>query len=259
MKQLKTKKRRSSWLHFAITGAVLFGLSLGISQMLPKSHPIRALRGLSGGSNSDSKPFEVQGAPFAVAGAITDSAALADKTRLKPEIGTSTQPDSTPVSPMPEVGGERGRKRTGAYQSLTFEALTSFRIKEPNWGRMDDPAYIATLNLDKGIPLQIKTLNGAKIEIEGFMLPLEGEVDDLRTFMLLKDQMACCFGAIPLLNEWVYVKVPKNKRISSYQDELVTLYGTLCVGARFEDDTLTGIYHLELDRLEADALTLDRF
>ena len=63
MKQLKTKKRRSSWLHFAITGTVVVGLSLGISQMLPKSHPIRALRGLSGGSNSDSKPFEVQGRP----------------------------------------------------------------------------------------------------------------------------------------------------------------------------------------------------
>ncbi len=77
--------------------------------------------------------------------------------------------------------------------------------------------------------------------------------------MLLKDQMACCFGTIPLLNEWVYVKVPKNKTISSYQDELVTLYGTLRVGARFEDDMLTGIYHLELDRLEADALKLDRF
>ena len=91
------------------------------------------------------------------------------------------------------------------------------------------------------------------------MLPLEGEVDNLRTFMLLKDQMACCFGVIPLLNEWVYVKVPKNKTISSYQDELVTLYGTLRVGARFEDDMLTGIYHLELDRLDTDALKLGRF
>ena len=29
MKQLKSKKRRSSWLHFAIAGAVLVGLSLG--------------------------------------------------------------------------------------------------------------------------------------------------------------------------------------------------------------------------------------
>ena len=77
--------------------------------------------------------------------------------------------------------------------------------------------------------------------------------------MLLKDQMACCFGAIPLLNEWVYVTVPKKKRISSYQDDLVTLYGTLHVGAKFEDDMLTGIYHLELDRLDTDALKLGRF
>ena len=195
MKQLKSKKRRSSWLHFAIAGAVLVGLSLGLSQMVPKSHPIRALRRLSGQSNSDSKPFEVQGAPVRGCGAITDSATSADKTRFRPEIGTSTQPALTPVSPLPEVGCERGRKRTGAYQSLTFDTLASFRIKEPNWGRMDDPAYIATLNLDEGIPLQIKVLNGAKIEIEGFMFSLEGEVDNL--------QLLCC-----LKTKWRAVSVP---------------------------------------------------
>ena len=60
---------------------------------------------------------------------------------------------------------------------------------------MDDPAYIATLNLDEGIPLQIKALNGAKIEIEGFMLPLEGEVDNL--------QLLCC-----LKTKWRAVSVP---------------------------------------------------
>ena len=93
------------------------------------------------------------------------------------------------------LGAKRGRKRTGAYQSLTFDTLASFRIKEPNWGRMDDPAYIATLNRDEGIPLQIKVLNGAKIEIEGFMFPLEGEVDNL--------QLLCC-----LKTKWRAVSVP---------------------------------------------------
>ncbi len=58
MKQLKTKKRRSSWMHFAIAGAVLVGLSLGISQMVPKSHPIRALRNPGRGLDSASKPIE---------------------------------------------------------------------------------------------------------------------------------------------------------------------------------------------------------
>ena len=71
--------------------------------------------------------------------------------------------------------------------------------------------------------------------------------------------MACCFGAIPLLNEWVYVKVPQRKKIRSYQDELVTLLGTLRVGAKFEGDILVGIYHLELDRLVADVIELRKF
>ena len=83
MKRLETKKRRGSWLHFAITGAIVILLSLGISQMLPKSHPLRALRKLGGGSDSASKPVEVQGAPLAIAGAIPDDATLGERDELQ--------------------------------------------------------------------------------------------------------------------------------------------------------------------------------
>ena len=85
MKQLKTQKRRSPWLYFAITGTVLVVLSLGVSQMLSKSHPLRALRKFGGGSDSASKPVEVKGAPLAVAGAIPNDAESEDKTSPKPE------------------------------------------------------------------------------------------------------------------------------------------------------------------------------
>lgn len=259
MKRLETKKRRGSWLHFAITGAVLVILSLGVSQMLPKSHPLRALRKFGGGSDSASKPVEVQGAPLAVAGAVPSDAKSGNETMPKSENQTDAPSPPAYVSSIPKVESEKSAKRTGAYQSLTFETLTSFDIREPDWEKLEDPAYIATLNLDEDIPSQIKALNGEKIEIEGFMLPLEGEDDNLQSFVLLENQLACCFGAIPLLNEWVYVTVPEKKKVSSYQDELVMIYGTLRVGAEFEDGMLNGIYHLKLDRLEADALRLGRF
>ena len=259
MKHLTTEKRRSPWLHFGFAGVVVVLLSLGISQMLPKSHPIRALRGSSMGSDSASKPVEVQGAPLAIAGAMTQDTESEDETSPKLEINARGGEAPSPASPKPIVERVEGGKRTEAYRSLTFEALTDFDINEPDWVKIDDPAYIATLNLDAEIPPHIKALNGEKIEIEGFILPLEGDVDDLRTFILLRDQMACCFGIIPLLNEWMYVKVPEKKKIGSYLDELVTLYGTLSVGAKFEDDMLTGIYHLELDRLEADEVNLGGF
>ncbi|MDE0297904.1 MAG: DUF3299 domain-containing protein [Candidatus Poribacteria bacterium] len=259
MKQLKTKKLCSPWLHFSVTGIVLVGLSLGVSQMLPKSHPLRAFRKLGGSSDSASESVEVRGAPLAVAGAIYDDANSENETIPKLENQKNAPPPAASVSSMATVRSEKCTKRTGAYQSLTFETLSSFDIREPDWDRMEDPAYIAALNLDENIPPQIKAWSGEQIEIEGFMLPLEGEDDNLESFVLLENQLACCFGAIPLLNEWIYVEVPERKRIRSYQDELILLYGTLRVGAEFEDGMLNGIYHLELDRVDTDEFKLGRF
>ena len=128
--------------------------------------------------------------------------------------------------------------------------LTSYPFREPNWAKMDDPAYITSLKLDEQISPQIQAMDGRKVKIQGFMLPLDMSDGNLRTFMLLKDQMACCFGNMPRLNEWVYVRVPKKKRIGIHQDVLITLFGTLHVGAKFEGEVLTGIYHLEPDQIQ---------
>lgn len=204
MKTPKTKNRRRAWLNYAMVGAVVIGLSLGVFQLLPKSHPMRALRGVSDRTDQALKPGMAQGAALA----------------------------------------------TGGYQSLTFNMLTSYPFREPNWAKMEDPAYIASLRLDEQISPRIQAMNGKTVEIQGFMLPLDMSDGNLRTFMLLKDQMACCYGNIPRLNEWVYVRVPKEKRIDVHQDVLVTLLGTLRVGSIFEGVVLTGIYHLELDRIQ---------
>ena len=204
MKIPKTKNQRSAWLNFAMVGTVVVGLSLGVFQLLPKSHPMRALQDVSEPTDQASEPGTVQGAPLAAE----------------------------------------------AYQPLTFNRLASYPLKEPNWAKMNDPAYITALNLDEQISPQIQAMDAKKVKIQGFMLPLDMSEGKLRTFMLLKDQMACCFGNIPRLNEWVYVRVPKKKKISSHQDVLITLFGTLRVGAKFEDEVLTGIYHLELDQIQ---------
>ena len=204
MKTPKMKNRRTRWLNFAMIGTVVVGLSLGVFQLLPKSHPMRALQGVN------------------------------EQTDQVPELSTV----------------QRTSLATELHQPLTFNMLTSYPFREPNWAKMDDPAYIASLKLDEQISPQIQAMNGKKVEVEGFMLPLDMPDGNLRTFMLLKDQMACCFGNIPRLNEWVYVRVPEKKKVSVHQDVLVTLFGTLRVGSKFEGEVLTGIYHLELDQIQ---------
>lgn len=204
MQTTEPKNRRSRWVNFAMVSAVVVGLSLGLFQLLPKSHPMRALREVNG------------------------------RTEQAIELGTV----------------QETRSATEAYQSLPFNMLISYPFSEPNWAKMEDPAYIASLNLDEQISPEIQAMDGKKVEIQGFMLPLDMSEGNLRTFMLLKDQMACCFGNIPRLNEWVYVRVPKKKQIGVHQDVPITLFGTLRVGAKFEHEVLTGIYHLELDQME---------
>lgn len=204
MKTPRTKNRRGVWLNVAMVGAVVVGLSLGAFQLLPESHPMRALRSVDERTDQALEPTSVQGASF----------------------------------------------KTETHQSLTFNMLTGYPFREPNWAKMEDPAYIASLNLDEQISPEIQAMDGKQVEIQGFMLPLDMSEGNLRTFMLLKDQMACCFGNIPRLNEWVYVRIPNKKKVEVHQDIPITLFGTLRVGAKFEREVLTGIYHLELDRIQ---------
>lgn len=204
MQTRKTKDRRRRWLNFAMVSAVVVGLSLGVFQLLPESHPMRALRSINERTDQAPEPTSVQEASL----------------------------------------------ETETHQSLTFNMLTSYPFREPNWAKMADPAYIISLKLDEQISPEIQAMDGKKVEIQGFMLPLDMLDGNLRTFMLLKDQMACCFGNIPRLNEWVYVRIPEKKKVKVHQDVPITLFGTLRVGTKFEREVLTGIYHLDLDRIQ---------
>ena len=66
MKTPKTKNRRRAWLNFVMVSAVVVGLSLGVFQLLPQSHPMRALRGVSEQTDQPSESgTTVQGAPLA--------------------------------------------------------------------------------------------------------------------------------------------------------------------------------------------------
>ena len=238
MKASETEKRRGVWMNFAIAGAVVVGLSLGISQMVPKSHPIRALRNLNERTAQAPKP--IQGAPLGTVEATVHA-----------PTGADMKSDSTAGSLSPNRASGETTDRNGPYQLLTFDTLTNYRIKEPNWTKMDDPAYIATLNLNEQIPAPIRAIDSKKVEIQGFMLPLEVSDDTLRSFMLLENQMACCFGIAPRINEVIYVESSKKQKIRAVMDTPITVFGKLSVGQEFRKDLmLVGVYQLELDEVK---------
>jgi hypothetical protein len=124
------------------------------------------------------------------------------------------------------------------YLKIGFDRLGAFPF-------VGDCATVSAAATDAQIPSAIKKLNGQKVIVTGFMLPVKmGNNDELTTeFLLLKSQLLCCYGIAPQANEWVLVEMPRGTK--PLMDVPISFRGTLHVGAMFENGYLTGIYSLD--------------
>lgn len=98
--------------------------------------------------------------------------------------------------------------------------------------------------LNQQIPNRIMALNKKKIIIQGFMVPIEFKRDAVRSFLLVRNQMMCCFGAMMGMNEWVLVQMDGEKKTSYVQDVPTTVMGELEVGEDFQNGMVMSIYRL---------------
>jgi len=132
------------------------------------------------------------------------------------------------------------------YLKLGFDRLASYKFVAPAFDPAADPKAAPPTG-EEQIPAAVKAWSGQKAIVTGFMLPTRLENGLVTEFLLVKDQMLCCYGAVPNMNEWVVVKMPKGVR--PLMDLPVSFYGQLKVGAMFENGYMTGIYLLEGERM----------
>ncbi len=131
------------------------------------------------------------------------------------------------------------------YLKLGFDRLSGFKFTIPDF----DPAAAAPdaqpPSGEEQIPPMVKSWNGKKAIVTGFMLPTKIDNGKTTEFLLMANQMACCFGTVPNMNDWVVVRVPKGTAV--VQDVPISFKGTFKVGAMFENRYMTGIYELDSD------------
>lgn len=175
-----------------------------------------------------------------------------------------------PVKPAPTVGGmdeaaaanadaeaAAGAAETGAaavalrgtpegdYVHYPFDALAAFEY---------DPYLILDAPTDDGappeqIPKSIKALDGKRVAIQGFMVPVQMVKDNVRYFLLVRNQMLCCFGVAVGMNEWIYITMGENSNARYVQDVPVMVYGTLHVGEEIRDGMVMSIYRMDGDKM----------
>jgi hypothetical protein len=129
------------------------------------------------------------------------------------------------------------------YIDLGFDKLGAFEYDTP-----DEIAQAGAGGSKKNqIPGEILGLNGAKVALKGFMMPLTMVGGVATEFLIMRDQSACCYGVVPKMNYWADVRMPKGVR--PIMDRIVTVYGTLKVGEVMENGYLVAIYEMEGERL----------
>jgi len=130
------------------------------------------------------------------------------------------------------------------FLKLGFDRLAGYKFVAPQFDPLADPKATPPTG-EEQIPSEVKGWNGRKAVVTGFMLPTKLENGKAVEFLLMANQMACCYGVVPNTNDWVIVRTSQGVPI--IQDVPIAFRGRFKVGAMFENGYMTGIYALEAD------------
>ncbi|MCC6698511.1 MAG: DUF3299 domain-containing protein [Candidatus Hydrogenedentes bacterium] len=215
---------------------------------------------LAGGMLSGQHAFSQEAAPPEIKGAPLDApvdSGAAPKSGVsdaKP-LGRALPQESLDLLQQMESDAKSGKDpmkfektRDGKYLKVTFNALSSFKYELP-----DPDALLAspdpTKPLKDQLPGPLKKLNKQPVVIVGFMVPVEiDNQGNVKSFALTQNQMFCCFGVPPAMNEWVMVSVGETP-VKYYSDLPIAAFGSMEVGEQIEDGYVMSVYRMTADKV----------
>jgi hypothetical protein len=142
-------------------------------------------------------------------------------------------PVATPPTPA-DVTSAEARKPHAPYKSgetleMAIKDLGNFEYDQEKGGN---------------IPKDVVALNGAKIRLRGFMIPMD-QAENITQFALVPSLFSCCFGQPPQIQHTVVVDCPKGKAVGYCPDEIV-VEGTLKVQEKKDDGYVVSIFGMDV-------------
>jgi hypothetical protein len=156
--------------------------------------------------------------------------------RLDAAPGPEPPRESRRLPPLVEKRAEEQAPQEG-FLPLTFDDLANYAYRMPPAGAAGRPT--------NQIPKRILDLDGKKVGIRGFMIPIKVAGEDVREFVLVRNQFVCCFGVVPLMNEWLHIKMVEGHPCPYAVDIPITVFGTLRVGEVWEQGAVMSLYRMD--------------
>lgn len=167
---------------------------------------------------------------------------LVVKGKSIPSDENQSQEDVETNLPPLEEGSE--------YKPLAFRDMMNFEYLvewEKDGKEFDFSSYA------QRVPKRLRDKTGNKVAIEGFMIPtIVDENNEVKEFLLLPDQMSCCFGQTPEANGWVVVNASNGVEVM--MDRIIRVTGELTVEERWDEEFFVGLYHMTCDKITGPAL-----
>ncbi len=161
---------------------------------------------------------------------IKPAAPVALKTLAVPATAMATPTDPKNAKDTKETPNE--------VVGLDFMKLSFVPAKDPIDPKTNQPHYADQL------PAAIKAYDGRKVRIRGFLLPVKMEGNEVREFLIVANQMSCCYGTTPRFWEFVAAKIVGDPA-PNLMDRTLTFEGTLHVGDVYENGFWTQLYTME--------------
>lgn len=132
-------------------------------------------------------------------------------------------------------------KDEGEYKFVAFDTLTGYEY----FLTSHNESSLSQEPAKDQIPKHVRDLNDKKVVIEGYMVPIDVEGERIRSFILTNSMMMCCYGAMPWINEWIFVEMESEEGAGFYNDVVIRTKGVLEVGEEIEDGIVISLYRMK--------------
>lgn len=145
-----------------------------------------------------------------------------------------------------KFGAEPIKKKDETFTPLDINNLSKYEYSEAKALR----ALADGTPLENQIPENVTALNGRKVSITGFIMPVRVDSNGyVREFALNGNYDMCFYGAPSQINQWVHVKMEEGTA-ARFSHSPTRVYGTLEVGELIENGQVVSLYRLSGQKAE---------
>jgi len=133
----------------------------------------------------------------------------------------------------------------GDFRHLSFDSLSKFSCEGVDQKSIEKKKTCQ-------VPEAVMAMNDVPVSIDGFMIPVEGTEDgQVTAFVLVRDQMSCCFGGSAKLNGWIYVTMAPGMITQYFDYEPIKVSGSFAVGFTNLKGQVLNLYRMEASAVGA--------